>query len=156
MAGVSTVEAGHGKKSVDQEIPLIPFIDLLFCCVMFLLATAVWNQLAHIDSHQETHGRADVPVLPVPLTRLSLALHMTTEGFTLSSSDGSSSEVPKTGARYDLATLRAQLAEWRSLDANRRDIVVTPDDGIPYTEVVRTLDVVVGAGFDEFSIDAAP
>ena len=46
MASISTGGGdGHGKKSVDAEIPLIPFIDLLLCCVMFLLVTAVWNKL---------------------------------------------------------------------------------------------------------------
>lgn len=31
------VAHGGGSKSVNQEIPLIPFIDLLLCVVMFLL-----------------------------------------------------------------------------------------------------------------------
>ena len=48
MGGIS-VGGGHGgKKSVDSEIPLVPFIDLLLCCVMFLLVTAVWNRLARL------------------------------------------------------------------------------------------------------------
>jgi biopolymer transport protein ExbD len=41
MGGMS-VGSGHaGKKSLDSDIPLVPFIDLLLCCVMFLLVTAV-------------------------------------------------------------------------------------------------------------------
>lgn len=31
--------AGHGAKSVNHEIPLIPFIDFLLCLVCFLLAS---------------------------------------------------------------------------------------------------------------------
>ena len=39
MGGIS-VGGGHGgKKSVDSEIPLIPFIDFLLCIVLFLLAS---------------------------------------------------------------------------------------------------------------------
>jgi biopolymer transport protein ExbD len=30
---------GHGQRSVNQEIPLIPFIDFLLCIVLFLLAS---------------------------------------------------------------------------------------------------------------------
>src|SRR4029078_2073950 len=45
MASIQTGAANGNKRSVDHEIPLIPFIDLLLCCVMFLLVTAVWNQL---------------------------------------------------------------------------------------------------------------
>ena len=43
MAAIDSGGGESGKKAVNQEIPLIPFIDLLLCCVMFLLATAVWN-----------------------------------------------------------------------------------------------------------------
>ena len=53
MASIGGGGGGHGgKKTVDQEIPLVPFIDLLLCCVMFLLVTAVWNQLARIEANQ--------------------------------------------------------------------------------------------------------
>ena len=31
--------AGGGARSVNQEIPLIPFIDFLLCIVLFLLAS---------------------------------------------------------------------------------------------------------------------
>jgi biopolymer transport protein ExbD len=31
--------SGGGQRSVNQEIPLIPFIDFLFCIVLFLLAS---------------------------------------------------------------------------------------------------------------------
>ena len=30
--------SGGGKKSVDHEIPLVPFIDFLLCIVAFLLS----------------------------------------------------------------------------------------------------------------------
>lgn len=31
------IAGGHGGKTTNQELPLIPFIDLLLCVVMFLL-----------------------------------------------------------------------------------------------------------------------
>ena len=56
MATIQVGAGGHGKRAVDHEIPLIPFIDLLLCCVMFLLVTAVWNRLAQMSSPLETPG----------------------------------------------------------------------------------------------------
>ena len=38
-----------GKKSLDAEINLVPFIDLLSCCISFLLITAVWTQIAGLQ-----------------------------------------------------------------------------------------------------------
>jgi biopolymer transport protein ExbD len=147
---------GHGgKKSVDQEIPLIPFIDLLFCCVMFLLATAVWNQLARINANQQMPGQqsAEQPAEPPP-ERLKLVLRITGQGFTLASSDGASTDVAKNGDNYNLTELRTKLEQWRQMDQTRRDIVVEPEDGVLYSDVVQALDVVVGTHFDNFSISA--
>jgi hypothetical protein len=31
--------AGGGRRSVNQELPLVPFIDFLLCIVLFLLAS---------------------------------------------------------------------------------------------------------------------
>lgn len=50
MAGID-VGGGHGKRSVNHEIPLIPFIDFLLCLVAFLLVTAVWNQMSRVEAN---------------------------------------------------------------------------------------------------------
>lgn len=39
LAFVRKKVAGHGGKSMNHEIPLIPFIDFLLCIVLFLLAS---------------------------------------------------------------------------------------------------------------------
>jgi biopolymer transport protein ExbD len=59
MAGIS-VGGGHGgKRSVNQEIPLIPFIDFLLCLVSFLLITAVWTQMSRITADARVPGPPD-------------------------------------------------------------------------------------------------
>src|SRR5687767_2095661 len=55
MAGID-VGGGHGRRSVNQELPLIPFIDFLLCLVMFLLVTAVWSQMARINADARVPG----------------------------------------------------------------------------------------------------
>jgi biopolymer transport protein ExbD len=55
MAGIDV--GGHGgKKSVNHEVPLIPFIDFLLCLVSFLLITAVWTQMARINANAQVPG----------------------------------------------------------------------------------------------------
>jgi biopolymer transport protein ExbD len=39
LKAVRKKAAGGGRRSVNQEIPLIPFIDFLLCIVLFLLAS---------------------------------------------------------------------------------------------------------------------
>jgi biopolymer transport protein ExbD len=56
MAGID-VGGGHGgKKSLNSEIPLIPFIDFLLCLVSFLLITAVWTQMSRINANANVPG----------------------------------------------------------------------------------------------------
>src|SRR4029079_12207884 len=52
------VSLGSGdKKSVDIEINVVPFIDLMSCLTAFLLVTAVWTQFAQINIKPKGLGR---------------------------------------------------------------------------------------------------
>jgi biopolymer transport protein ExbD len=58
MAGIDV--GGHGgKKTLNHEIPLIPFIDFLLCLVSFLLITAVWSQMARLNADARVPGPPD-------------------------------------------------------------------------------------------------
>jgi len=144
MATVDGGGGGHGgKKSVDQEIPLIPFIDLLFCCIMFLLATAVWNQLARLNANQRAPGQASTQESPPPEERVKLILQVQNSGYVLASTAGDSLTIAKNGDSYDYEQLRTKLDERKRLEPNRRDIIVAPEDGVLYQEVVKAMDMVV-------------
>ena len=60
MAGISVGGGYGGRRAVNQELPLIPFIDFLLCLVSFLLITAVWAQMSRINAD------ALVPSAPNP------------------------------------------------------------------------------------------
>jgi len=156
MASISTGGGGSGKKSVDSEIPLVPFIDLLLCCVMFLLVTAVWNQLARIDANQQQPGQQG-PDQPPPEEKIRVVLQVQESGYVLASTAGDRIEMPKVDEGYDLVTLREKLRERKNMDPNRKDLVVAPADGVMYADVITAMDVVVGEGFPDMTLsDNAP
>src|SRR2546430_3537368 len=72
MAGAHHPAAKGGKKLLDAEINLVPFIDLLSCCISFLLITAVWTQIAGLQvassggppGPQQKQGQTADPKLP--------------------------------------------------------------------------------------------
>jgi len=151
MGGIS-VGGGHGgKKSVDSDIPLVPFIDLLLCCVMFLLVTAVWNQLARLDANQQQPGQ-QAPNEPPPEEKTKVVLQVKSTGYVIASTAGDRVEVPKVGDKYDVEVLREKLQERKRLEPNRRDLTVAPEDGVFYEDVVAAMDTVVGEGFPEMSL----
>ena len=152
MAGINVGEGGAGgKKAVNAEIPLIPFIDLLLCCVMFLLVTAVWNQLARLDANQQQPGQ-QAPNDPPPEEKIKVVLQVQSSGFVLASTAGDRVEIPKIGDKYDVEALREKLQERKRLEPNRRDLVVAPEDGVVYADVIEAMDTVVGEGFPEMSL----
>lgn len=148
MAGIQVGQA-QGKKAVDAEIPLVPFIDLLLCCVMFLLVTAVWNELGRIHAAQNTPGPTADSVTATP--REALVLTLGDAGYVLASTTGERTEIPKAGGAFDQEGLR-QALEARARLSAERTLAVAPDDGVPYEDVVATLDVAVGEGFGDLSV----
>ena len=152
MGGIA-VGGGHGgKKSVDSEIPLIPFIDLLLCCVMFLLVTAVWNRLARLDANQQVPSTQAPQDAPPPEETIRLYLQVTQTGYVIASSAGERVEIPKNGEEYDQETLRTRLQERRAAEPNRHDIIVAPEDGVRYEDVVAGMDIAIGEGYADVSL----
>lgn len=155
MASIDVGGGGGKKKAVDSEIPLVPFIDLLLCCVMFLLVTAVWNQLARLNANQERPGKdapEDAPLEEVDQDKLYLHIGKDT-GYNLFSTQGDNVEIPMNKGEYDLEQLRNKLQARRKLDVNRTDIIVTSDDGVVYSQVVSAMDIVLGEGFKDMALD---
>jgi biopolymer transport protein ExbD len=153
MASIST-GGGHGsKKQLDHSIPLIPFIDLLLCCVMFLLVTAVWNQLARLNSNQQQPGQPKEQMdVPPEEPKIKLILQVQSTGYVLATTAGERTAIPKNGDAYDVEELLKKLKERRELEPNRKDITVAPEDGTQYQDVVTAMDVVVGEGYEAMSL----
>ena len=152
MASISAGGGHGGKKSVDSEIPLIPFIDLLLCAVMFLLVTAVWNQLARINANQQQPGPQAPEDAPPPEERVKLILQIQNSGYVLASTAGDRITIAKAGDAFDVDELRTKLQERRRLEPNRRDMIVAPENGVIYDDVIKAMDVVVGEGFADMSL----
>jgi biopolymer transport protein ExbD len=152
MASISAGGGHGGKKSLDHSIPLVPFIDLLLCCVMFLLVTAVWNQLARINANQNQPGQPQMDTPPPEEPQIKLILQVQATGFVLATTAGERTAIPKNGDAYDIEELVKKLKERRELEPNRKDLTIAPEDGVRYEDVVKAMDVVVGEGYEAMSL----
>jgi biopolymer transport protein ExbD len=77
---------------------------------------------------------------------------VSSNGFVISSTAGDRIEIPKSGDTYDMEGLREKLQERKRLEPNRKDLVVAPEDGVHYEDVVASMDMVVGEGFPDMSL----
>ena len=144
MANISVGGAHGGKRPVDADIPLVPFIDLLLCCVMFLLVTAVWSQLSQLEARGPT--RPD-PTAPAVTPDTGPTLMLSADAWRVSSGVGDRTE----GPIDDVVALAHALAATRGVTSGER-IAVAADDDVGYARVIASIDLAMGAGFRTVSM----
>src|SRR5213075_762112 len=105
--GVSVYTGGKGgKKSVNADLNLVPYIDLLTCMVAFLLITAVWTQLARLQAQQKGQGQAGEDAPPQVQDKITIVVNQ--EGFNLVVGQDQT-PIPKRGTDYDFEKLGTEL-----------------------------------------------
>lgn len=143
------VQGGRGRRrAVDSQVPLVPFIDLLLCCVMFLLVTAVWNQLAGQDTALQPTTADAAP--DTDSTRVTLIVKQA--GYVLTSGAGAQIDIPGSEGAPDPVALRAQLRAQRDAFPGGTSLAVTADDGVAYQHVVEAMDLARGVGFSSLLV----
>src|SRR5262249_40294564 len=138
MGGAAPTPTGKsGKKPLDAAINLVPFIDLLSCCISFLLITAVWTQLARMDVTQKGQGAAGPTDEKPPEPTVNLTLYIDKDGYTFAKSTGESTPIQMKGEDYDYTRLADILKEAKTAYPDKNDIAVKSDDSIIYNKIIR-------------------
>jgi biopolymer transport protein ExbD len=142
---------GKHKKPLDAELNLIPFIDLLVCCVCFLLITAVWIQMARIDVSHKSKGPGGREVSPM-VTRVAVLVG--DEGYTISVG-AERLTVPKRGLLYDTEGLKKRLVQVRTRLPETSELTVAAEDEIKYRHLVGAMDVALQSHFSRIQVSDA-
>mgnify|MGYP000896391908 CR=1 FL=1 len=151
MGGAAPTPSGKGgKKPLDAAINLVPFIDLLSCCISFLLITAVWTQLARMDVTQKSKAPSGAVDETPPTVQLTLFIDK--DGYTFTKSTGERQQIEMKNEDYDYAKLADVLAQVKKDLPDKEDITIKADDSVIYNKVIRTMDVVLSAKFPNVSL----
>jgi biopolymer transport protein ExbD len=57
---ISGIEGNGGKRPLDAELNMVPMIDLLMCCITFLLLTAVWSTMSRLPVNASLPGGNEI------------------------------------------------------------------------------------------------
>src|SRR5438309_4596746 len=137
MGGAAPTPTGKsGKKPLDAQINLVPFIDLLSCCISFLLITAVWTQLARMDVTQKGQGAAGSVDEKPPEPTVNLTLYIDKDGYTFAKSTGENTPIPMKGDDYDYAKLADTLKTVKDQYPDKNDIQIKADDAVIYNKII--------------------
>ena len=161
MGGGGMPEEGGGgkkkKKSLDAVINVVPAIDLLSCCITFLLYTAVWTQISRLQVQQLGTG-APEPTTAEQKQTLLVTLAMGERGYNLSTSAGTSVDIPTLGRdadgkiRFDLKALGDHLKTLKGNYPDAAAITVQAEDPVSYGALVQVIASAVGAGLGAVTV----
>ena len=161
MAGIDVGGGGHGRRSVNQELPLVPFIDFLLCLVMFLLVTAVWSQMARLNADAQVPGPPN-PDKDIEEQKKEKTLHVEMRGdkkFDLVWKEGTTVvntiEVPRKPVpfgenEYTYPDLAKKVDdEWKQNGAHRAatdkkfdQAILHTDNTTPFVDIVAVIDAI--------------
>lgn len=144
---------GDGKKSVNVELNLVPFIDLMSCLTAFLLATAVWSKFAQINIQPKGKSR-DTSAVVDPDEKLVLSVLIQSDKIYVGVSRiDQFQEIPKKGDSHDWEKFTTTIADHKKSSnfADRTDLEIAAESSatgvVKYDDVVRAMDIAVQAGF---------
>lgn len=158
--GAVSVDGGGGKKGkkpLDHNLPLVPFIDLLSVLISFLMMTAVWNQISRLQI-QHTGAQSDTPPEQQPNT-IDVRLEITERGFKLIAA-GNAVEISKAtgegggGLTYNHKDLAAKLKDIKAAFPEQRAVTLAAEDGVAYEDLIRTIDTILGEQIPDVSVTA--
>jgi len=164
MGGGAMPEGGAGgggkrkRRPLDAVINVVPAIDLLSCCIAFLLFTAVWTQISRLQAQQMgTPAESTVE----PQKSLTVTITVGARGYLLATSAGASVEIPALGRGgdgqpvYDVKALAERLKQLKADYPDQAAVTVAAEDAVLYADLVRAIDTCVGAGLSSVSVTAA-
>ena len=148
-AAVGTDEKG----SVNVELNVVPFIDLMSCLTAFLLVTAVWVNIAQINISPKGKTRDQSNVQKDDETVI-LSVLVTSDRIWLGLSRVNDfQDIPKKGEEQDWEKFEATLKEHKasSFFADRADLEIAAESTnaapVKYQDLVHAMDVAVKVGF---------
>ncbi len=137
------------QKSVNVELNIVPFIDLMSCLTAFLLVTAVWVNLASVKNEPAGKAKSDIdniekpPKLAVLIEHDQILVQATPSGEArqLTAFDWSGLE----SALRDLKTPgELQQVEIAAASSNTHPI--------EYQHLIAAMDVAVKAGYPRVGV----
>ncbi len=154
MASIS--DGDDDGRGTTVDLNLVPIIDLMSVCIIFLLITAVWTQVSMIQIGSSIYGKKsnDDKVEPPPKAEIPFRLDVLRDGYRVLIGR-STLNFPKVSGTYDNTKLIVELKKIKELYPEKVDAVVTVLDELPYDSLIGGMDALLTAGFPEISVATA-
>jgi len=150
---------GGEKGSVNVELNIVPFIDLMSCLTAFLLVTAVWVNIAQINIQPKGKTRDNGNPEPEEIVRLSVLVQSDRIWIGLSRVNEFKDPITKlpTGD-FDWPKFASTLKDLKAsaFFQDRTDLEIagesTAASPVKYQDIIRAMDEALKAGFSDVGL----
>jgi biopolymer transport protein ExbD len=142
------------KLKVDQELELVPFIDVMAVLLTFLLMTAVILQTAIIEINLPSAagtGTTDM-TQEEKKQQLNLTIIITDQGFIVGGSGAILPPIPKQGGEYDWEGLKEQLMRIKEQFPGQSSVIIAAEQQIIYDDIIKAMDACLASGLPEIAL----
>jgi biopolymer transport protein ExbD len=160
------------KKSVNIELNIVPFIDLMSCLTAFLLVTAAWVNIASLNIRPKGISREQTQKMDenedvicsvlVSSEVIWIGLSRVEDGFTKieKSKNCKSDDKPDAQGRcHDWDRFREELKKLkteRTYFKDREDIEIAAESSaaapVKYQDIIFAMDIAVQTGFEDVGL----
>ncbi len=154
---ISSAPGGKRKKNLDFELNLVPFIDLLSVCIIFLLMTAVKFEVGSIDVKQAVGGQPQSETTKVPAVwakiledgQIELQLQDTSAASTKKLGN---MKVPVYNGKFDYSQLKLMLSNIKNEIPELKTALVLPSAETKYEDVIDLMDQMKMGGITSLGV----
>jgi biopolymer transport protein ExbD len=141
------------KREMPSNLNLVPFIDLFSTMIIFLIVTAVFDQLAAVQINMGAEDKPADAVPQQPIKKIEASLKVTIGEESIELFDAGKKEmVIKEAGEFDYARIR-QFAEMvREKYPEKRDVVIFSQDKAKYKDLIGVMDEFLGQSFTELVV----
>lgn len=146
------VDDGGSGREINVEPNLVPFIDLMSVCIIFLLVTAVWTQVSMIELGANVYGKnTGTTAPPTDLRPVNIDVRITDRGYIINEGRNSY-RVDKLEGEYDTDNLYLQLKTIKERNPTTDAVSIGLEDSLTYDHMIVGMDIILNAGFPEVSV----
>lgn len=140
------------KSSKSEFLNLTAFVDLFSTLVIFLLMTAVWNQIASLSTNVENATSSSAPQDPPPPKKVNLAVSLFEDRLEMLE-DEASTPIPYVNGDIDVNQVEAALDGWKQKYPDRKDIILNTSNPVAYRLMIKTFDTIVGKDWSDVGVN---
>lgn len=141
------------SNTIDGELNIVPFIDLLSVLIIFLLFTSVWSQLSMIELGSSIYGKQVEDSAKDVKSKSSLSLSILKKGYVLRFS-GKSFFLAKKNGKYDSVKLTALLRSYKKKFPKQSTVAISMSNTLKYQFLVEAMDYLLLENLSNLSISA--